>query len=49
MPHLDKSKRNDLTMPLEYLDDTSIINDPEFEKHIADIYSTELQLNISNT
>ena len=32
-----------------YLDDIFIIDNPEFEKHIPDIYPTELQLNKVNT
>ena len=31
-----------------YLDDILTIDNPEFEKHIPDIYSTELQLNTAN-
>ena len=32
-----------------YLDDIFTIDNPEFEKHIPDIYPTELQLNKANT
>ena len=32
-----------------YLDDIFTISNPEFEKHIPDIYPTELQLNKANT
>ena len=32
-----------------YLDDIFTLDDPEFEKHIPDIYPTELQLNKANT
>ena len=32
-----------------YLDDIFTIDNPEFEKHISDIYPTELQLNKANT
>ena len=31
------------------LDDIFTIDNPEFEKHIPDIYPTELQLNKANT
>ena len=31
------------------LDDKATIHKPEFEKHIPDIYSRELQLNKANT
>ena len=52
MSHLHKSKRyglihvdmfNDTS---RYLNDNLTIDNPEFEKHIPDIYPTELQLNI---
>ena len=33
----------------QYLDDIFTIDNPEFEKHITDIYPTELQLNKANT
>ena len=49
MFHLHKSKRYDLIYMLKdtspYLDDIFTIENPEFEKHIPDIYPTELQLN----
>ena len=32
-----------------YLDDIFTIDNPEFEKHIPDIYQAELQLNKANT
>ena len=32
-----------------YLDDIFTIDNPEFEKHVSDIYPTELQLNKANT
>ena len=32
-----------------YLDDIFTIDNPEFEKHIPDIYPTELQLKKANT
>ena len=32
-----------------YLDDIFTIDNPEFEKHILDIYQTELQFNKANT
>ena len=32
-----------------YLDEIFTNDDPEFEKHIPDIYPTELQLNKANT
>ena len=32
-----------------YLDDIFTIDNPEFEKHISDIYPAELQLNKANT
>ena len=32
-----------------YVDDIFTIDNPEFEKHIPDIYPTELQLNQANT
>ena len=50
---LQKSKRfvlrdmfNDTS---RYLDDIFTIDNPEFEKHISDIYPAELQLNKANT
>ena len=49
MSNLHKSKQYDLidmfNYTSRYLDDIFIIDNPEFEKHIADIYPTELQLN----
>ena len=53
MSALHKSKRHDLIYIFndtsQYLDDIFIIDNPEFEKHIPDIYPTELQLNKANT
>ena len=53
MSNLHKSKRYD---PIDmfndisrYLDDIFTIDNPEFEKHIPDIYPTELHLNKANT
>ena len=52
MSNLLKSKRYDFidifTDTSRYLDDIFTIDDPEFEKHIPDIYPTELQLNKAN-
>ena len=49
MSNLHKSKQYDfIDMCYDtsrYLDDIFTINNPEFEKHILDIYLTELQLN----
>ena len=49
MSNLHKSKQYDLIDMLNdtsrYLDDIFTIDNPEFEKHIPDIYPTELQLN----
>ena len=49
MPNLRKSKQYDLIDMFNdtsrYLDDIFTIDNPEFEKHIPDIYPTELQLN----
>ena len=49
MSNLHKSKQYDLIDMFNdtsrYLDDTFTIDNPEFEKHIPDIYPTELQLN----
>ena len=39
MSNLHKSKQNDLT---DMFNDIFTIDNPEFEKHISDIYSTEL-------
>ena len=53
MSDLQKSKRFDLIDMFNdtsrYLDDIFTIDNPEFEKHIPDIYSAELQLNKANT
>ena len=53
MSNLHKSKQHDL---IDMFNDTSryhvdilTIYNPEFEKHIPDIYPTEFQLNKSNT
>ena len=53
MSNLHKSKQYD---PIDmfndisrYLDDIFTIDNPEFEKHIPDIYQTELHLNKANT
>ena len=53
MPNLHKSKKYD---PIDMFNDTSryiehifTIDNPKFEKHIPDIYPTELQLNKANT
>ena len=52
MSNLHKSKRLDLVDMFNdtsrYLDDILSIDNPEFEKHIPDIYPTELQLNKAN-
>ena len=52
MSNLHKSKRYDLKDMFydtsRYLDDIFTIDNPEFEKHIPDIYPTELQLNKAN-
>ena len=49
MSNLHKSKQYDLidmfNETSRYLDDIFTIDNPEFEKHIPDIYPTELQLN----
>ena len=49
MSNLHKSKQYDFTDMFNdtsgYLDDIFTIDNPEFEKHIPDIYPTELQLN----
>ena len=51
--NLHKSKRYDLIDMFndtsQYLCDIFTIDNPEFEKHIPDIYPTELQLNKANT
>ena len=53
MSYLHKSKRYDLIDMFndtsQYLDDIFTIDNPEFEKHIPDIYPTELHLNKANT
>ena len=53
MSNLHKSKRYDLIDMFNdtsrYLDDIFTIDNPEFKKHIPDIYPTELQLNKANT
>ena len=42
MSNLHKSKRYDLINDTsQYLDDIFTMDDPEFEKHIPDIYPTE--------
>ena len=50
---LHKSKRFDLidifNDTSQYLDDIFTIENPEFEKHIPDIYAVELRLNKANT
>ena len=49
MSYLHKSKQYDLIDMFNdtsrYLDDIFFIDNPEFEKHIPDVYPTELQLN----
>ena len=53
MSGLQKSKRFDLIDMFNdtsrYLDDIFTIDNPEFEKHIPDIYPAVLQLNKANT
>ena len=53
MSDLQKSKRFDLIDMFNdtsrYLDDIFTIDNPEFEKHIPDIYQAELHLNKANT
>ena len=53
MSNLHKSKRYDLidifNDTSRYFDDIFTIDNPEFEKHIPDIYPRELQLNKANT
>ena len=53
MSNLHKSKRCDLIDMFNdtsrYIDDIFTIDNPEFEKHIPDIYPTELQFNKANT
>ena len=53
MSNLHKSKLYHLIIDMfndtfRYLDDIFTIDNPEFEKHIPDIYPTELQLNKAN-
>ena len=52
MSDLHKSKRHDLIDMFNdtsrYLDDIFIINNPEFDKYIPDIYPAEPQLNKAN-
>ena len=53
MSNLYKSKQYDLIDMFDdtsrYLDDIFIIDNPESEKHIPEIYPIELQLNKANT
>ena len=53
MSNLHKSKQYDLIDMFNdisrYLDDIFTIDNPEFEKHIHDIYPMQLQLNKANT
>ena len=53
MSNLHKSKRYGLIDMFNdtsrYLDDIFTIDNPEFEKHIADVYPMKLQLNKANT
>ena len=53
MSNLHKSKQYDLIDMFNdtsrYFDDIFTIDNPEFEKHIPDIYPTELQLNKATT
>ena len=53
MANLQTSKQYDLIDVFNdisrYRDDKFTIDNPEFEKHIFDIYQTELQLNKANT
>ena len=53
MSNLHKFKQHDpkdmFNDTSRYLDDTFTIDNPEYEKHIPDIYLTELQLNKENT
>ena len=53
MSDLHNSKRFDLidmsNDTSRYLDDIFTIDNPEFDKHISDIYPAELQLNKANT
>ena len=53
MSDLHKSQRHDLKDMFNdisrYLDDIFTIDNPEFDKHIPDIYPAELQLNKANS
>ena len=53
MPNLHISKRYDLIDMFNdtsrYIDDIFTIGNPEFEKHIPNVYPTELHLNKANT
>ena len=53
MSNLHKSKQYDFidifNDTFRYLDDIFTIDNHELEKHIPDIYPTELQLNKANT
>ena len=53
MSIIHRSKRYDLIDMFNdtsrYFDDIFTTDNPEFEKHIPDIYPTELQLNKANT
>ena len=53
MSELHKSKRyyfiDKFYDASPYLDDIFTIDNPEFEKHIPDIYPAEFQLNKANT
>ena len=53
MSNLHKCKQYDLkdmfTDTSRHLDDIFSVDNPEFEKHIPDIYPMELQLNNANT
>ena len=53
MPNLHKCKQYDIIEIFHYnsryLNDIFTIDNPEFEKHIPDIYPMELQLKKANT
>ena len=53
MSNLHKSQQYDLiyifSFTSRYLDDIFAIDNPELEKHIPDVYPTELQFKKSNT
>ena len=53
MSDLHKSKRYDLIDMFydtsRYLDDIFTIDNPEFDKHVTDLYPAELHLNQANT